>query len=100
MAEKLIDLKKPMDFKELLKPTNPYHWWGLILTLIGMVSGGVLGAIVAFLAGYAIIQIGQNDTISHPKKIALTLLITGIGVVIYFVIAFALGLGLVFFFGA
>ena len=50
-----------------LKPDTPYHLFGLLMIILGIVFGGVIGAIIAILAGIGIIKVG-NIVNGQPLK--------------------------------
>ena len=66
---------------------NPFHWWGLILVIIGVTSGGAIGGGVGGLCGITILNLGNKPHISTSKKIIYSILITIGGVIGYIILA-------------
>ncbi len=69
---------------------NPFHWWGLILIVIGVISGGAIGGGLGGLCGITIMNLSLKDNFSKFKKIALSILITLGGIILYFALALLL----------
>ncbi len=75
-----------------LKPDTPYHWFGLVMIILGIVFGGFIGAILAILAGIGIIKIGKHSEWSTTKKIIFSILIALAAFMIYLVFAVAIAI--------
>ena len=66
---------------------NPFHWWGLILVIIGVTLGGAIGGGLGGLCGITILNLGNKQDISTTKKIIYSILITLGGVIGFIILA-------------
>lgn len=72
---------KPLTFKEILKPKNSFHWWGLIIIFLGIMLGGAIGGAIGGGIGYYMISMSRNKKYSNTKKFGIFLSLT-LGLVI------------------
>lgn len=66
---------------------NPFHWWGLIVVIIGVTIGGAIGGGVGGICGITILNLGNKPDVSTTKKVTYSILITIGGVVGYVLLA-------------
>lgn len=79
--------KNEMTIKEFFKPTNPFHWWGLILFILGVTIGGAIGGALGAGIGFYLINIGNRKDYSTMKKILISLGLTIAGFIVYVILA-------------
>lgn len=83
---KIEKMKNAITFKELIRPSNDYHWYGLIILLLGILLGGAVGGAIGGLTGSLIILIRRNREYSNIKKLLLTISLTLGGFILYVVL--------------
>ena len=79
--------KKKTNFFNQIDLKNPFHWWGFILVIVGVTSGGVIGGGLGGLCGITIINLGNKTHFSITKKLTLSILITIGGIIGYVILA-------------
>ena len=80
----------PKDQKNLFKlisPTNPFHWLGIVLLILGITKGGAIGGGLGAAVCIGLISIGANEEYSLEKKLLFALGLTVGGFGLYFVLA-------------
>ncbi len=81
------DKKKKTNYSSQISLKNPFHWWGLVLLIIGVPGGGGIGGALGGLCGMSIFAVGNNERFSTTKKVGISLLITIGGLVGYIILA-------------
>lgn len=66
---------------------NPFHWWGLILVILGVTLGGAIGGGLGGLCGITILNLGNKQIVSTTKKIIYSILLTLGAIIGYMILA-------------
>lgn len=78
--------KKQLNFKEMFKPKNPFHWWGLIFAVLGVTLGGAIGGGIAGGTGVYIINMSNEKKYSTLKKFIISFSLTIGGIIGYIIL--------------
>ncbi|MEK6891505.1 MAG: hypothetical protein AABX03_05215 [Nanoarchaeota archaeon] len=87
IKEEKSNKKKKTNYFNQIDLKNPFHWWGLILVIVGVTGGGALGGGLGGLCGITIFNFGNKAHLSTTKKVIFSILITIGGVIGYIVLA-------------
>ncbi|MBT4446624.1 hypothetical protein HOA92_06670 [archaeon] len=86
MAMKELENKSTMEIIKIWMPKSLLHWWGFILMIVGLLSGGLIGVTIGIIFGSLIIKLSKKSESEMSKRKKYLLSITYSVITIFLIV--------------